>query len=166
MSDASNLDSDELLALANWNLQNGDYQGSLIKLKILLSRNNVPLQAYSALGRVYATLGLYERAKGAFGFFIDQQPEGNKSLAFNEQFQLGLVENDLGNVEGAISIWNEILEDNPKFIPAMYHKANALVGLNQIQEAADILNNILENAEDGNEYISLSDQLLSKIVLQ
>ena len=164
MSNYSNFDNDEVLALADWSYQNGDYQGTLEKLKTLLARNNVPLQTYSSLGRVYATLGLFERAKGAFSFFIDQQPED--APIHNEQFQLGLVESDMGNLEQAVEIWDKLLTENKEFVPAMYHKAKALVDLNQIQSAVDILNNLLEVAEDGNEYIPMADQLLSKLVLQ
>ncbi len=164
MSDYSNFDNDELLALADWNFKKTDYQAAIEKLKTLLARNNVPLNTYALLGRVYATIGLFERAKGAFQFFIDQKQD--PSTALNERFQLGLVENDLGNSEQAIKIWDEVLASHSNFVPAMYHKAKVLVELNQVQVAVELLNNLLETAEDGNEYIPMADKLLSKLVLQ
>ncbi|WNO11327.1 tetratricopeptide repeat protein [Teredinibacter sp. KSP-S5-2] len=164
MNNYSAFDSDELLALADFDFRNDRPEDALLKLKNLVARAATPLQTYALIGRIYATIGLFEKAKGAFEFYLTKVKDPNAKI--NELFQLGLVERDLGNTDIAIEIWSDLLNEHPNYAPALYHKAETLINLNRVQESVDLLNHILETAEDGDNFIALADQLLSKTVLQ
>lgn len=163
MSDLTCFDNDELLALSDNDFQNKRYEQSLAKVKVLLARNNTPLPAYALIGRLYASIGLLERARDAFAFYISK---AQREPVLNETFQLGLVESDLGNKDAALDIWTKLLAEHPNYPPALYHKANLLLEKDKIQESVDLLNHILETAPEGDNYIPMADRLLSRIVLQ
>lgn len=164
MTDFSVFDSDELLALSDLNFQSGNHQDALEKLKILVRRENAPLQTHALLGRIYATLGLFEKAKTAFIFYLEHQT--NDRMRVNEFFQLGLVERDMGNFDAALKIWDDLLKAYPNHTPTLYNNAVILAEKQQLQKAADLLNLILEVADDKDQHIQLADQLLSRIALQ
>ena len=164
MNNFASFDNDELLALSDWNFQNNLHENALEKLKVLVRRDNAPLQSHALIGRIYATLGLFEKAKISFTFYLENQT--NHRMKINETFQLGLVERDLGNIDNALHVWDELLKEHPKHTPCLYNKAVILVEIKQYQKAADLLNSILEIAEDNDQHIQLADQLLSRIALQ
>jgi tetratricopeptide (TPR) repeat protein len=164
MNNYSNFDSDELLALADLNFRNEDYEATMHKVKVLLARSEKPLQTYALMGRVYAIIGLLEKAKGAFEYYLKHQNVQEHTL--NEHFQLGMVEKDLGNIDTAIDSWDALLQNTPNFAPALYHKALALKNSGRVKDAIEPLNHILETAEDGDSYIEAADKLLSSIALQ
>ncbi len=164
MTNYSNFDGDELLALSDWHFQNNQYDQALDKLKALVTRQDAPLQSHALIGRIYATLGLFDKAKKAFVFYLEHQ--SNPNMRVNEIFQLGLVEKDSGNIEAALRAWDDLLINYPNHTPCLYHKAIVLVDLKQYQQAADILNYILENAEDNDRHIQLADQMLNNIALR
>lgn len=159
----SNFDDEELLALADWNFQKDEHELALEKVKVLASRGTGPIQSYALMGRLYATLGLFIKAKQAFQHYLENQPDEN--LKVNETFQLGLVERDMGNFDGAMSIWNNLLSNHPNHPPALYHSAVILSENGKQQEAVELLNHILETADDNDGHIQMADQLLSKLVL-
>lgn len=161
MFDYSTLDSEEIFALAKIDFQRKNYEASLVKLKALLSRNQIPLQAYSLLGRVYATIGIFRKAKECFQVFVKNNPN-----ALDEKFQLGLVEKDMGNDEAALEQWDSILETAPKFAPALFQKARVLIDKEDKGEAIELLNYLLETAPEGHDLIAETESLLSKINLQ
>ena len=163
MDSLTSFDNDELLALSDYDFQNDRHQDALVKLKVLIARNQTPLPTYALLGRIYATIGLLERAREAINFYLSRAP---KEQTLNEIFQLGLVESDLGNFDIALQIWSDLLIEHPNHCPALFHKANVLIKKGQVQEAVDLLNHILETAPEGDKYIPMADRLLSRIVLQ
>jgi tetratricopeptide (TPR) repeat protein len=164
MTNFANFDDNELLALADWHFQNDQHEGALDKLKVLLGRGSAPLQTYALLGRLYATIGLFGKAKEAFRFYLDN--ESDESRTVNETFQLGLVERDMGNTDGAIQIWDNLLQKHPNHSPALYNKALVLSELGQTQAAVELLNHILETAPDNDNHIQMADQLLTRLALQ
>ena len=164
MTDYTLFDDPELLSLADLDFQGDRHEAALSKLKILLSRGSAPLQTYALLGRIYATIGLLTKAKQAFGFYLDNESESERRV--NETFQLGLVEKDMGNIEDAITIWDDLLNSMPEHSPTLYQKALALIGKGEKQAAVDLLNRVLETADDNDPYIPMADQMLSKLALQ
>jgi hypothetical protein len=57
-SDPRFFDADELLALARHDVQRGDLQAGLLKLKGLVALASPPAEAIATIARVYAQLGL------------------------------------------------------------------------------------------------------------
>lgn len=153
-----NFDQDELFALSQFDMKNQNYEKALEKIKLILSRDKIPVEALALAGKLYASLGLFERAKGAFLEFTEKVPE-----AFVELFQLGMVERDLGNISMAAAIWEQVLKIEPNYPEALYYLADACVQMDSIENARDWLFKLLETAPDNSEYIQLADQLLYRI---
>lgn len=157
----SNFDPEELFALAKYDFSKNEYEPALSKLKVLIGRNQTLLDSYSLAGRIYATLELFEKAKECFSIFVKNAPE-----AIEERFQLGVVDYNLGNLEDALSMWDELLESYPGFPPALYHKALVMIDKDEVQQATDLLNSLLETAPEGDAHIAMADEMLSKLSLQ
>lgn len=151
-------EEDELLALSRFDMKNHRYDSALEKLKVLLERERVLIDAFALAGKLYASLGLYERAKHAFTVYTE-----NVSDAYLELFQLGMVEKDMGNLDGAKEIWSKVLELSPNHAEALYFLGEACFQQNDIESARDWLFRLLETAPDESEYIALADQLLNRI---
>ena len=161
MIDLSNFDSEELLALANLEIRSENYTAALCKLKVIKGRNEIPLGYFSAIGRVYASLGLLNRAKSAFVTFVEQTPE-----AFHEKFQLGMVEFEMGNLSEAQKIWGELVENHPLYSPALFYKAVIHLQNEELSEAKECLAAITENCGPQDEYYSRAQEQLSRINIQ
>jgi len=151
-------DADELLALARFDLERNDYEGALGKLKIVVSGDSAPADAFAMTARLYAQLGLFERAKGFFQKYLALNPN-----ALVEKFQLGMAYFDTGNTKEALGLWSEILEKQPIHPPALFYKGFALVQQGQTAEAKDLLNTLLKNAPADNLYFGRARELLQAI---
>lgn len=156
--DYSLFEEDELLALSRFYMKNQQYDAALEKLKILFSKERVLIDAFSLAGKLYASLGLYERAKHAFTVYVE-----NVSNADTELFQLGMVEKDLGNFDEAKKIWSNLVNTSPNNAEALYFLGEICFQQNDIEAARDWLFQLLEAAPDESEYIALADQLLNRI---
>lgn len=161
MINYSNLDNDEIFALAKIDFRRENYDFCLEKLKCVMARNQIPVAVYSLLGRTYAVLELFERARDVFKMYLEHVPN-----ALQEKFHLGMVEKDLGNNDVAIKLWDEVLAEEPSFIPALYHKAVVFVDKNALQEASQLLNQLLEVVPENDQHAVLAKELLDSIQLQ
>ncbi len=161
MINYSILDSDEIFALARVDFQKENYDLCLEKLKYIQSRNQIPVAVYSLLGRTYAVLELFERARDVFKIFLENVPN-----ALQERFHLGMVEKDLGNTDGAIKYWDEVLEAESAFIPALYHKAVVCVENNSLQDASQLISQLLDVVPEGDQYAVMARELSERIHLQ
>jgi len=161
MTDYSLFDSDELFALIERDLAKENYEGALIKLKISLAREGAPDQFYALAGRLYATLELFPRSKGAFEVYVERNPDH-----YFELFQLGMVNRDLGDEDEALALWQKVLDTEKNYPAALFHSADVLVNQGQIEGATELLNQLLETAPDESEYIGMADQMLTKLSLQ
>src|SRR5438045_9340711 len=99
-------DSDELLALARISLERNDVEGALLKLKKIMASASPSAEAGGLGARVYAQLGLYDRAGKLYERYLQANPK-----AFLEQFQLGMTRFDAGKPDEAVKIWDEVLRD-------------------------------------------------------
>lgn len=154
-------DNEELFAFARNDLANNYQEDALKKIKCILSRGNFPVDVLALAGKIYASIGMYERAKSMFLEFIHEVPE-----AFVERFQLGMVEADLGDTDEAERVWAAVIEEQPHYAPALFHLGQLLANKGELDRATEHLNTILEHAPDDSEYIAPADQLLTKLSLQ
>lgn len=152
------MQSDELLALAYHDMKSENYENALKKAKEILAKHDAPNEVYSFLGRLYATLGLFLRARESFELYLKLDPD-----SYLEMFQLGMVEKDLGNFEAAVDIWRKVLQVYPDKEETKYYLGELFIKLERIEEARKILLNLLETAEDESEFIPLADKLLNRI---
>jgi tetratricopeptide (TPR) repeat protein len=108
--------------------------------------------------RLYAQLGLWERAKPLFQRYIEAEPK-----AMNEVFQLGMVHFDAGEVKEALAIWSGLLKDHPTHPPALFFTALAHSQTGQIAEARHGLDVLLKSAPADNLYFNRGKELLQAI---
>lgn len=151
-------ESDELMALALLDMKSQSYQSALEKVKSVQTRGDFPVEAFALAGKIYATLGLFDRAKESFSNYIDRVPD-----AYIEHFQLGMVEKDSGNYQRAIDVWTSVLERQPNYPEALFYLGDLCIRLDRIDEARKWLLALLETAPDESEFIPLADQLLNRI---
>jgi len=149
---------DELVALARLNIERGEMDEALWKLKQVIAEANPPAEALSMTARLYAQLGLFERAKPLFQRYLATQPN-----AVNETFQLGMVHFDAGQLAEALKIWDGLLKSQPTHPPALFYRALALHQLGQSTEARHSLDILLKSAAPDNLYFNRAKELLQTI---
>ena len=154
MSAFEHLSSDELFALAQFELSKEDLSNAFIKLKALITRDDCPLMTHSAIARCYARLQLFPQAEKHFGLFVKEAPD-----ALVEKFQLGLTILDQDRKEEALTLWDEVLKEAPNFPPILYHKALLLARENQIEEAKNLLKELFANTPSDNFYFNKGKEL-------
>lgn len=152
------LDVDELLALVKLDLEKGEIEKALIKLKEIVAHKKPPMEAYSVLARTYAQLGLFERAKENFKIYLKANPD-----ATVESFQLGMSHFDSGEREQALAIWDQILEKEPVHPPALYYRGLAFAQLGKLADAEQALDTLLKSAAADNLYFGRARELLQAI---
>ena len=158
MTDISLFDSDELFALAEYEFKNDKLDQALLKLKVLIEKEEFPVNTLSLLGRIYSILGLNMRAKKSLEAYIEHVPE-----AVPEHFHLGLILRNQDDIEGAKKVWDDVIKKAPSFPPALYHLALYYIDNGNDLRATELLENIIKNAQEGDEHIQLANELLSKI---
>lgn len=161
MTDLTNFDSEELLALANIDLRRDDFTAALEKLKVIKGRNEIPVELYSIIGRTYASLGLLPRAKSAFITYVEQVPN-----AIHEQFQIGMVEYDMGNVLKAQQLWSELLIKEENYAPALFYKAQIHLELDEHKEAIVLFNQIKATCSQEDQYFNQASEQLNRLNIQ
>jgi len=161
MNNFSLLDTDELFALAQLDFEREDYQSALPKLKKLIKGQDFPVGVFSVLGRIYAILGLFNKAKISLETFLEHQPD-----AVPEHFEIGMIHRQLGDDDSAISVWDDVLEKAPHFPPVLYSKALYLLDCDLTEESLEQLNLIIETANPNDRHIEMANELISQISLQ
>ena len=94
---SNEFDNDELLALAKLDISKGNTESALIKIKTVLNDSKAPDEVYSMAAKIYAGLGLFQRAQAMFKSYLDKNPD-----APLETFQLGMTFFDGGQRQDAI----------------------------------------------------------------
>lgn len=160
MDNFSSCDAVELLALARLDMKAERLDQALIKLKQGLSRkdsDSVP-ELLAELGRLYARLGLRDRARDYLERFLAMQPD-----AIPERFQLGMVYFEDGNRARAVPLWEQVLRHAPLHPPALYHVAVSNAQDGQLERAWTLCRTVLDKVEASNLYFERSKELLQKI---
>lgn len=155
---AIGFDADELLALIKYNIEKGEIEKALLKIKELLAEKTPPAEAHAVAARTYAQLGLFERAKEQFKAYLKLNPE-----ATVEAFQLGMAHFDNGEKQEALSIWDGLLEKDPISPPALFYKGLALAQTGRLADAKHSLETLLKSAPTDNLYFGRSKELLQAI---
>jgi tetratricopeptide (TPR) repeat protein len=151
-------DNEELIALARLDVEKGDLESGLSKLKqVVKSKDDVP-EAKTMLARLYAQLGLFDKAQEFYQSFLDDNPD-----ALVESFQFGMTYFDSGERNRAIDIWNGVLEKNPVFPPALYYKSVALMQEGQSADAKISIEKLLQSAPSDNLYFGKAKELIDGI---
>lgn len=153
-----NLEADELLALASFDIEKGQLESGLLKLKKILSMPEPNPEAIAMAARLYAQIGLLPRAKDLFQRYLQSNP-----AAINEQFQLGMVHFDSRELKDAQKIWEEILASTPIHPPALYYMGLLNAQQNQLGDARRHLEVLLKSVATDNLYFERSKELLQAI---
>ena len=152
------LDTDELIALIKLDLEKGNIEKALLKLKEVIKDKNVPSEAYAIAARTYAQLGLFERAKDNFNRYLENNPD-----ATTELFQLGMSHLDCGEKQEALGIWDRLLKKAPVHPPALFYKGLVLAQSGKIADAKQSLDTLLKSANVDNLYFGRAKELLQSI---
>jgi tetratricopeptide (TPR) repeat protein len=153
-----NFEADEITALARLDIEQGRIEQALVKLKHLLAGSSVPAEAIGMAARLYAKLGLFERAKGLFERYLTIRPD-----SIEEEFQLGMVQLDKGDSDQALATWEGLLRRLPTFPPGLFYSALVLHRQGKIAEAVRNLNVLMKTAPADNLYFGRSRELLQSI---
>lgn len=148
-------DSDELYALARLALERNDVEGALSKLKKIIGVANPPAEALGLSARVYAQLGLFERAAKLYERYLQANPK-----AYLEQFQLGMTRFDAGKPDEALRVWAELLKEKPNYPPALFYSSLALSRTGKTMEARSALERLLKSVDVDNLYFARGKELL------
>lgn len=153
-----NFESEELVALARLDMEKQDFSSALAKLKSAVAMENASTDSYSMLAKVYAQLGLYEKAIAQFEVYLQRAPE-----ALVEKFQLGMAQFDAKKTTEALATWGELLISHPDFPPALYYKSLALVQEGMKEPAIETLAHLIQTAAADNLYCERAQQILQDL---
>jgi tetratricopeptide (TPR) repeat protein len=151
-------DTDELLALARIELERNDLEGALLKLKKIVDAKDAPAEAVALAARVYAQLGLYDRADKLYQRFLEQHPE-----AVTERFQLGMTRLDSGKPDKALEVWEALLKEQPAHPPALFYKSLVLAQTGKNADAKKNLDLLLKSIPNDNLYFGRGKELLQAL---
>lgn len=138
-----------------------DYPRALELFKRIAQSDQVSINNFAHLGRVYAKLKLFDEAREALEVYVDQVPE-----SYLERFQLGLVLMELGNLELSLEQWDNVLNLQPNFPPALYYKSVLCVMKQDYVSAKFLLEQLLETTEQSNLYHQFATELSEKVEQQ
>lgn len=151
-------DGEELLALARADIEKGLHDSALYKLKTAMQKQNLPVEVFAVIGRLYAQLRLWEKAKENLSKFLETNPK-----AITEKFQFGMVLFDSGDKVAALSVWKELLTLAPLHPPAMFYSALINADMGAVDAAKTMLDKLLQNAPVDNLYFERAKELLQAI---
>ena len=151
-------DADELLALVKLDLDKGEIEKALLKLKQLLAADNPAMEVYTIAARTYAQLGLFERAKEYFKKYLTNNPD-----ALVETFQLGMAHFDSGEANDALATWDSVLAKDPVYPPALFYRGLAMAQAGQLADAKQSLDTLIQSAATDNLYFGRAKELLQAI---
>ena len=151
-------DKDELLALSRLDIENGRLDEALLKLKRVLSEAQPPAKAIAMTARLYAQLGLFDRAELLFRRYVELDPE-----AVTELFQLGMSLFDGGKIEEAVEVWDKVLNLQSFYPPAIFYKGLVLAQKGEVDAARTQLDELLRKIPTDNLYFSRARDLMQEL---
>lgn len=151
-------DTDELLALARMDMNRNQYDEALWKLKRVLQADAPPTEALSMAARLYAQLGLLERAQTLFNRYLEQDVD-----AVTETFQLGMTYLDAGKRSEATKVWEGLLQKHPTHPPALFYTGLVLAQTGDLSAARARLEQLLKTAPSDNLYFTRARDLLQEL---
>lgn len=152
------LDGEELLALARLDIEANRLDAALLKVKEALNHSDFPLDLYAVAAKLYAQIGLFDKAKALYRRYLQEDPE-----SLTEHFQLGMVEYDSGNQAVALEIWQDVLDRLPTHPPTLFYSSVALVENGDLESARRNLDILFKSASMDNLYFERGKVLLATI---
>ena len=151
-------DNEELLALARLDMNRNQYDEALWKLKRILQADEAMPEAISMAARLYAQIGLFERAQSLFNRYLEQDVD-----AVAETFQLGMTYLDAGNRDAALDIWDKLLKKHPGHPPALFYTGLLRAQRGELTAARASLEHILKTVASDNLYFTRARDLLQEL---
>ncbi|AXQ28044.1 tetratricopeptide repeat protein [Solimonas sp. K1W22B-7] len=151
-------DGEELLVLARMDLEKGIVEQGLSKLKQAAALGDCPPAARLELARVYAQLGLRQKARSQFEAYLQARPED-----VDATFQLGMTRFEDGETDAALALWDRVLQQASQYPPALYFRAVAAARQGQGKDARAMLRTALDVIPADNLYFTRSRDLLASM---
>lgn len=151
-------DQDELLALARRDLENGRVEEALRKLKLLIAEPDALADALPLAARIYAQLGLTERAQTCYRRYLAARPD-----AVLESFELGMTHFDRGDTGEAETLWRGVLERAPTHPPTLFYRALLHARAGRLPEARRDLDVLCQGVPADNLYVTRGRELLQEL---
>jgi len=152
------LDNQELLALVRHHLQRNEIEGALVKVKQVLESDQPPDEALVLAGRVYAQIGMFDRAQAHYQRYLEAHPE-----AAHEIFELGMTYAQQNRSAEALQEWTRALTLVPMHPPALFFSADMLARGGKPAEARRHLDVLLKSAAPDNMYVERAAKLLQAL---
>jgi tetratricopeptide (TPR) repeat protein len=152
------LERDELLALALRDLENNRLEEALRKLKPLIAGDDALIEALPLAARVYAQLGLTERAQGCYRRYLAARPD-----ALVECFELGMTHFERGETDEAARLWQGVLERSPAHPPTLFYRALLNARGGRLPDARRDLEVLFNAVPADNLYVGRGRELLQEI---
>lgn len=152
---------EELIALAQHDMEQGRMEGALHKLKQVVQQETAPAFGLALAAKLYAQLRLFPSAKALYERYLALDPHSPEIA-----FELGMVHFDMGDTEAALAIWHRLLDTVPNFPPALFYAALALSRSQRLADAKRHLDVLLQTAAEDNLYFGRGKELLQEIDAQ
>jgi tetratricopeptide (TPR) repeat protein len=152
------LEKDELLALAGLDIEKGRVEEALRKLKVLIADPDPVAEALPLAARIYAQLGLTERAQGCYRRYLAARPD-----AVLESFELGMTHFDRGDTGEAETLWRSVLERAPTHPPTLFYRALLHARAGRTPEARRDLDVLFQAVPADNLYVGRARELLQEL---
>ncbi|MBK4735677.1 tetratricopeptide repeat protein [Noviherbaspirillum pedocola] len=147
-------ESDEILAIARDHFEHQRLEEALTRAKTLLELPEPPAGARELAARIYARLGLHERAIALLSQCIERSPD-----ALELRIELAMVSQDGGNLEQGLRLWDDLLVQHPLLPPALFHAAALRAQRKQFADALRHVEVLLQTAEKDNLYVGKAREL-------
>jgi tetratricopeptide (TPR) repeat protein len=151
-------DSEELLAFARLDIERGDLERGLGKLKRAATEADVAPTVHVMMAGVYAQMRLFDRAKGLYQRYLALVPGDVQA-----RLSLGMTELDSGRPAEALAAWEELLRVAPGHPPALYYRAVALAEMGKRPEAIATLDGLLGSVPEDNLFFERAKELRGRL---
>ena len=152
------LDSQELFALARRDLDAGRMEEALLKLKKLIGGPEVFAEALPHAARLYAQLGLLEKARDCYKRYLKAKPE-----AVLEAFELGITYFEGGDKAEAKRMWSKVLDAAPTHPPTLFYNGLLAAQEGRLPDARRDLDVLFKSTPADNLYVTRARDLLADI---
>ena len=152
------LSIDELLALAEAEVVEKQYEPALLRLKRVMAYAPNDTRALLMSARLYSKLGLFARAKELYQRHADLRPNSIVGL-----FELGLASFELDELDAAQGLWQQALELSPNYAPALFYSARLHVIRGSAPAARELLESLVRTAEQDDPFIEHAQRLIETL---
>ena len=152
------LEKDELLALARLDMEKGRVEEALRELKAVIAGPDPLAEALPLAARIYAQLGLSERAQDCYRRYLAARPD-----ALLESFELGMTHFDRGDTGEAETLWRGVLERAPTHPPTLFYRALLHARAGRMPEARRDLDVLFQAVPADTLYVGRGRELLQEL---